>query len=140
MTTQKQDRIVTLNGVEYRIFGRAWWTNFALDNNGRIEVARIHAHSTSLRQPSHAQLSADPTLNPYWLDVSNEGCFAAYMLGLTEADLSELSITPGRLVCNEVVDGPRPEGNRPDRPTPWRHVQQEMEWINDDCIGQPRSY
>ncbi len=141
MSTQDQDRVITHKGAEYRIVGRAWWTSTALDTgSGRVEVARIHAYSTTLRKPSQAQLDADPSLNRYWGDAGNQGRLAVYMLGLTDADLDDLDITPGRLVYPEVVDAGRPAGNRIDKPTSLRQAQQAQDWLQNDCIGKPSDY
>jgi len=140
MSTQNQDRVVTHKGAEYRIVGRAWWTATAIDNHGRVEVARINAYSTTLRHPSEAQLAADIGLNRYWVDAANEGRLANYMLGLTDADLHNLGITPGYLEYPGVVDSPRPSGNRTDNPVSLRQVQQGQDWVQNDCIGKPSDY
>lgn len=141
MSTKEQNLVVIHKGQEVRIFGRAWWTDAALDKgDGRIEVARIHAYSTTLRSPSEAQLAANPALNRYWLDASNEGELAGYMVGLTEKDLAELDITPGRLVFPEVVDSARPSNNRADLPAPMRQAQRAQDWLQNDCIGKPEGY
>lgn len=141
MSTQEQDRVITRNGADYRIVGRAWWTDAALDTGkGRIEVARIHAYSTNLRSPSQAQIDADPGINRYWLDAGNLGELAGYMLGLTEAELAELGITPGRLIFPQVVDSHRPARNRVDRPASLRQARQAQDWLQNDCIGKPADY
>lgn len=141
MSTQSQKKEVTVNGKLYKISGRAWWTDAALDKgDGRIEVARIDAWSTTLRLPSEAQLAAEPSLNRYWQDESNQGRYVAYMLGLTEDDLESLDMTPGIINSPYVVDGPRPAGNRTDRPSTMRQMQQVQDWLQNDCIGRPSAY
>lgn len=140
MSTQDQDRVITHNGAEYRIVGRAWWTDAAIDNNGRIEVARITAYSTTLRYPSEAQLAADSGLNRYWVDDANEGRLASYSLCLTDDELHDLGITPGYLKYPEVVDSARPASNHPDKPVSLRQVQQAQDWVQNDCIGKPSDY
>lgn len=141
MSAEVQDRVITHGGSEYCICGRAWWLSSALDKgDGRIDVARISAQSTTLRKPSAEQLSADPTLNRYWVDERNEGELAEYVLGLTDEDLEMLGITPGKLVYPDVVDCPRPPTNRTDRPISMRQSQQEQDWLQNDCIGKPGDY
>jgi hypothetical protein len=144
MSTEMQDgREIThsFDGAVYRIFGRAWWLASAVENpNGRIVVARINAESMTLRKPSQAQLDADPTLNRYWVDASNEGELAIYMLEFTDDDLCRLGITPGNLVYPHVEDAPRPKSNNTHMPVSWRKVRQAMDWLQNDCIGQPSDY
>jgi hypothetical protein len=138
----KHDVVVEHRGQRVRIYGSAWWLNAAaMSYDGQhVDVARIHAECTTMRSPSQEQLASDPTLNPYWTDPSNEGPFAQLMLGLTESELARYGITPGRLVFPEVVEAARPLTNDTRRPVSVRRQQQAMDWVQNDCIGQPSDY
>lgn len=136
------DTVIEYRGRQIRIQGRAWWLESAVVSvDGKlVEVARIHAVSMNDRYPSPEQLDADPTLNRYWADPSNHGKPVQFMLGFTDAELTQFGVIPGCLVFPSVIPANRPATNKTTAPASLRQQQQAMDWLHNDCIGKPGDY
>lgn len=123
-------------GIEVRTVGQAWWTSHALEvEPGRIEVARIHAVSTTLRRASDADVKAGKAKNTWTShDYSADytGNYVEYMPGLTEDELREYNLTPGITTGYSVVDGPRPKTNRADKPANMASYQRAMNLLQSE--------
>lgn len=143
MSMEPQDLLTNYeNGDKAKPISRAWWLDGALDcGNGRIEVARIRAKSVTMRYPAkHELLPGVLAPNRYQSSPNYTGDWVTYMLGLTEEELRAHGICPGIYQCPGIVDGSRPASNRSDRPVSKRQHQQDMAWLQNDCIGCPEDY
>lgn len=141
-TPSRHDVVIEHRGQQVRILGSAWWLDAAaMSYDGKhVDVARIEFECTTMRTPSEEQLAAEPGLNRYWTDPSNKGPLVRGMIGLTDAELQKYGITPGKLKFPEVVEAARPHTNDTSRPVSVRRQQQAMDWLQNDCIGQPSDY
>lgn len=119
MTTQA---IITIahptTGERLVVTASPWWTDTAfMDGADRICVARVHA----------------------------SGEKHSYMLDLTDDDVAAItahalfsSLPPA--ACTTPVSDRRPATNNARRIATARQVQQQRDWLNNDCIGHPSEY
>ncbi len=122
-----------LNGDSAEMVGRAWWLEVACElADGRVAVARCDADSLTVRKSG---IVGDYTSSPDY-----KGQPVRYMIALTDDDLVQYGIFPGKLVFPHVIDAARPKTNRAESAVSVRRQQQQMNWLQNDCIGTPAQY
>ncbi len=107
-------KIINHNGHDYILTSHAWWLSEAVKlNNGKIEIARISANSTTIRKRSLEELETlrkelGWRINPYEQSTEFNGDYIGYMLSLTEQDLINYNITPGKLNFPDIIPCKKP--------------------------------
>jgi hypothetical protein len=107
--------IIIHNNHEYILTSPAWWLCDAIKtNDGKIIVAKIDANSTTLKTRSNAELEELEKefgwrINRYEQSTEFNGDYVRYMLSLTEDDIINHNITPGKLNFPDVIPCKRPK-------------------------------
>ena len=116
--------------MSYTLTSRPWWVSHAVATPAGIVVARADAVSTINRHPTDQDIADGIACNRYDSSQECHGEAVQMMVGLTDADLATLGLTPGILTPGilqfpKVIDGARPSTNRTDNPVS-SHAQQRV--------------
>lgn len=116
---------------EIELTSRPWWLSHAIETPRGTVVARADGVSTTLKFVG----GGGP--DRYATSPEGQGSPVTYMVDLTEQDLVDHNLSPGVLKYPDVIGGARPRTNILSNPVTQQKAQALMDWLQNDCIGEP---